>query len=242
MSYAFQVDLRGIVDLLSHHLYASPRVYVRELLQNAVDAITARRAVRSGAPARCDPHRASRSCTGDGTLRVARHRHRADRGAGARVAGHHRAQLQARRAAASPGTSSSASSASACSPASWSPTRSGCSTRAAGSPDRGVDRLRRRPLRGQAAAAGAAARRAGHHGHPGAAAGRGAVADAGTTVIELARSYGSHAADPGHGSGDDADHHGTRPVGDRRRASPRPPAGAADRVRRRGLRFHARST
>src|SRR3954471_16313731 len=37
----FQVDLRGIVDLLSHHLYASPRVYVRELLQNAVDAITA---------------------------------------------------------------------------------------------------------------------------------------------------------------------------------------------------------
>ncbi|MFI1992484.1 HSP90 family protein [Actinoplanes sp. NPDC020271] len=41
MSNTFQVDLRGIVDLLSHHLYASPRVYVRELLQNAVDAITA---------------------------------------------------------------------------------------------------------------------------------------------------------------------------------------------------------
>src|SRR3954447_2148283 len=40
-SRAFQVDLRAIVDLLSHHLYASPRVYVRELLQNAVDAITA---------------------------------------------------------------------------------------------------------------------------------------------------------------------------------------------------------
>ncbi len=38
----FQVDLRGVVDLLSHHLYGSPRVYVRELLQNAVDAITAR--------------------------------------------------------------------------------------------------------------------------------------------------------------------------------------------------------
>ena len=38
----FQVDLRGVVDLLSHHLYASPRVYVRELLQNAVDAVTAR--------------------------------------------------------------------------------------------------------------------------------------------------------------------------------------------------------
>jgi len=37
----FQVDLRGIVDLLSHHLYSSPRVYLRELLQNAVDAVTA---------------------------------------------------------------------------------------------------------------------------------------------------------------------------------------------------------
>jgi molecular chaperone HtpG len=42
-AHAFQVDLRGIVDLLSHHLYSSPRVFVRELLQNAVDAITARR-------------------------------------------------------------------------------------------------------------------------------------------------------------------------------------------------------
>ncbi|MFE0426353.1 HSP90 family protein, partial [Streptomyces sp. NPDC058953] len=41
---SFQVDLRGLVDLLSHHLYSSPRVYVRELLQNAVDAVTARRA------------------------------------------------------------------------------------------------------------------------------------------------------------------------------------------------------
>jgi molecular chaperone HtpG len=41
-SHTFQVDLRGLVDLLSHHLYSSPKVYVRELLQNAVDAITAR--------------------------------------------------------------------------------------------------------------------------------------------------------------------------------------------------------
>ncbi len=39
---AFQVDLRGMVDLLARHLYSSPRVYVRELLQNGVDAITAR--------------------------------------------------------------------------------------------------------------------------------------------------------------------------------------------------------
>lgn len=41
----FQVDLRGLVDLLSHHLYSSPRVYVRELVQNAVDAVTARGAL-----------------------------------------------------------------------------------------------------------------------------------------------------------------------------------------------------
>ncbi|MFY1633199.1 HSP90 family protein [Solwaraspora sp. WMMB335] len=41
--HRFQVDLHGIVDLLSHHLYASPRVFARELVQNATDAITARR-------------------------------------------------------------------------------------------------------------------------------------------------------------------------------------------------------
>lgn len=39
----FQVDLRGVVDLLSRHIYSSPRVYLRELLQNARDAIAARR-------------------------------------------------------------------------------------------------------------------------------------------------------------------------------------------------------
>ena len=68
MERTFQVDLRGVVDLLSHHLYGSPRVYVRELLQNAVDAITARRAADSDAPAviRILPP----EVTGDGTLRV----------------------------------------------------------------------------------------------------------------------------------------------------------------------------
>ena len=68
MDYAFQVDLRGIVDLLSHHLYTSPRVYVRELMQNAVDAITARRATDPDAPGdiRIEPL----ETTGDGTLRV----------------------------------------------------------------------------------------------------------------------------------------------------------------------------
>src|SRR5579863_2595169 len=50
-AYAFQVDLRGLVDLLSQHLYSSPRVYVRELLQNAVDATTARRLTDPSAPA-----------------------------------------------------------------------------------------------------------------------------------------------------------------------------------------------
>ncbi|MBE8477879.1 HSP90 family protein [Streptomyces justiciae] len=50
-SHTFQVDLRGLVDLLSHHLYSSPKVYLRELLQNAVDAVTARRAEEPGAPA-----------------------------------------------------------------------------------------------------------------------------------------------------------------------------------------------
>ncbi|MER7460489.1 HSP90 family protein [Micromonospora sp. NPDC126480] len=68
MDHTFQVDLRGVVDLLSHHLYGSPRVYVRELLQNAVDAITARRAGEPDAPAivRIEPP----ELTGDGTLRV----------------------------------------------------------------------------------------------------------------------------------------------------------------------------
>ncbi|MEE4542752.1 HSP90 family protein [Streptomyces sp. V4-01] len=51
-SHTFQVDLRGLIDLLSHHLYSSPRVYLRELLQNAVDAITARQALDADAPAR----------------------------------------------------------------------------------------------------------------------------------------------------------------------------------------------
>ncbi len=39
----FQVNLQGIIDLLSNHLYSDPGVFVRELLQNGVDAITARK-------------------------------------------------------------------------------------------------------------------------------------------------------------------------------------------------------
>ena len=42
VEHAFKINLRGIIDLLSQHLYGSPRVYLRELLQNGVDAIRAR--------------------------------------------------------------------------------------------------------------------------------------------------------------------------------------------------------
>lgn len=62
---AFQVDLRGVVDLLARHLYSGPRVYLRELLQNAVDAITARRELDPDAPARVRLR-----CTDDGVLEV----------------------------------------------------------------------------------------------------------------------------------------------------------------------------
>ncbi|EPG49280.1 HSP90 family protein [Leptospira kirschneri] len=42
MSHKFQVNLRGIINILSEHLYSGPQVFVRELLQNGVDAIQAR--------------------------------------------------------------------------------------------------------------------------------------------------------------------------------------------------------
>ncbi|MFD3654481.1 HSP90 family protein [Streptomyces sp. NPDC058620] len=61
---SFQVDLRGLVDLLSHHLYSSPRVYVRELLQNAVDAVTARQALDPAARIHIRLHAA------DGTVSI----------------------------------------------------------------------------------------------------------------------------------------------------------------------------
>ena len=68
MSFTFRVDLRGVVDLLSHHLYATPRVYVRELLQNSVDAITARRLSEPRSPGEIWLEPAE--LTGDQTLRV----------------------------------------------------------------------------------------------------------------------------------------------------------------------------
>ncbi|MEZ7004473.1 HSP90 family protein [Streptomyces sp. AD55] len=48
---SFRVDLRGIVGILSHHLYSSPRVYLRELLQNARDAVVAAHALDPATPA-----------------------------------------------------------------------------------------------------------------------------------------------------------------------------------------------
>lgn len=38
----FQVNLEGLLDVLSNHLYSSEKVYIRELLQNACDAVKAR--------------------------------------------------------------------------------------------------------------------------------------------------------------------------------------------------------
>lgn len=42
-NFHFKVNLKGMIDLLSNHLYSTPQVYIRELIQNAVDAITARK-------------------------------------------------------------------------------------------------------------------------------------------------------------------------------------------------------
>lgn len=42
MEHNFQVDLRGIITILSKHLYSGAEVFLRELLQNSVDAIKAR--------------------------------------------------------------------------------------------------------------------------------------------------------------------------------------------------------
>lgn len=42
-NYKFKVDLKGIIRLLSDNLYSSSDVFLRELLQNAVDAIKARK-------------------------------------------------------------------------------------------------------------------------------------------------------------------------------------------------------
>lgn len=42
-NFRFKVNLGGMIDILSEHLYSSPAVYIRELLQNGMDAIQARK-------------------------------------------------------------------------------------------------------------------------------------------------------------------------------------------------------
>jgi molecular chaperone HtpG len=39
----FSVDLGGMISILSDHLYSSPDVFLRELLQNAADAVSMRK-------------------------------------------------------------------------------------------------------------------------------------------------------------------------------------------------------
>ncbi|MEV0434042.1 HSP90 family protein [Nocardia sp. GTS18] len=68
MERTFQVDLRGIVDLLSHHLYSSPQVFLREVLQNGVDAIAARQGLHPQWSGRIGIETIEH--TGDGTLRI----------------------------------------------------------------------------------------------------------------------------------------------------------------------------
>lgn len=46
----FQVDLKGVLKILSDSLYSSPHVFVRELIQNSVDAIAARQKIESFNP------------------------------------------------------------------------------------------------------------------------------------------------------------------------------------------------
>ncbi|WP_405010322.1 HSP90 family protein [Kitasatospora sp. NBC_01539] len=70
VNQTFRVDLRGIVDLLSHHLYTSPQVYARELLQNAVDAITALRQDGAADPRTPRIEISSGDANGDGSLTI----------------------------------------------------------------------------------------------------------------------------------------------------------------------------
>lgn len=44
-TFNFQVNLEGIIDILANHLYSEEKIFIRELLQNATDAITARKKI-----------------------------------------------------------------------------------------------------------------------------------------------------------------------------------------------------
>lgn len=56
MSYKFQVNLGSIIELLSAHLYSGPQVYLRELLQNGLDAIEARKQLTPSLEGKIDVH------------------------------------------------------------------------------------------------------------------------------------------------------------------------------------------
>ena len=43
--FVFKVNLGGMIDILANHLYSSPDVFVRELLQNGIDAISGRKLI-----------------------------------------------------------------------------------------------------------------------------------------------------------------------------------------------------
>lgn len=43
--YQFQVNMKGMIELLSEHIYSSPTVFIRELLQNGMDAVTVRKGI-----------------------------------------------------------------------------------------------------------------------------------------------------------------------------------------------------
>lgn len=53
-AYQFQVDLKGMIALLSEHIYSSPTVFIRELLQNGMDAVTVRKGLDSEFTGRLD--------------------------------------------------------------------------------------------------------------------------------------------------------------------------------------------
>ena len=46
--FVFKVNLGGMIDILANHLYSSPDVFIRELLQNGTDAISGRRLLDRG--------------------------------------------------------------------------------------------------------------------------------------------------------------------------------------------------
>ena len=44
--FIFKVNLGGMIDILANHLYSSPDVFIRELLQNGTDAVSGRKLIQ----------------------------------------------------------------------------------------------------------------------------------------------------------------------------------------------------